>query len=199
MWKVLLAASAVALLSLPAAAQLYKWVDEKGVTHYSEKPPPDGRAKSLDIKTQGTGPNAGSAAPGTPNPGTRGAGAKGSTAKAAQPPRTPLEEELAQLSGNWATPAGRSPSFSILFQSIVGEVMAQYALKGSTKAFVASGNYELSGGGGKGALKADLSSSDRELGLAAERIDYAIKGDEMEVTLKSGAMAGTYRVIRAAR
>lgn len=26
-------------LSLPAAAQVYKWVDEKGVTHYGERPP----------------------------------------------------------------------------------------------------------------------------------------------------------------
>jgi hypothetical protein len=30
-------------LALPAAAQkMYKWVDEKGVTHFSENPPPDG-------------------------------------------------------------------------------------------------------------------------------------------------------------
>lgn len=27
-------------LALPAAAQVYKWVDEKGVTHYGERAPP---------------------------------------------------------------------------------------------------------------------------------------------------------------
>ncbi len=27
-----------------ASAQIYKWVDEKGVTHYTEQPPPDGKA-----------------------------------------------------------------------------------------------------------------------------------------------------------
>ena len=29
---------------LPASAAMYKWVDEKGVTHFSETPPPDGKA-----------------------------------------------------------------------------------------------------------------------------------------------------------
>ena len=37
-----LIAIAIALAALPAAA-IYKWVDEKGVTHFSETPPPDGR------------------------------------------------------------------------------------------------------------------------------------------------------------
>jgi hypothetical protein len=37
-------------LALPAAAAMYKWVDEKGVTHYSETPPPEGtQAKKIDI------------------------------------------------------------------------------------------------------------------------------------------------------
>lgn len=37
-------------LALPASAALYKWVDEKGVTHYSESPPPEGtQAKKLEL------------------------------------------------------------------------------------------------------------------------------------------------------
>ena len=37
-------------LALPAAAAMYKWVDEKGVTHYSETPPPEGtQSKKLDL------------------------------------------------------------------------------------------------------------------------------------------------------
>jgi len=45
----------VALLLAPlcAAAEMYKWVDEKGVTHYSESPPPDGKGGKVDIKPQG--------------------------------------------------------------------------------------------------------------------------------------------------
>ena len=30
-----------------AAAEVYKWVDEKGVTQYSESPPPDGKATKV--------------------------------------------------------------------------------------------------------------------------------------------------------
>jgi hypothetical protein len=40
-------------VALPAAAQkMYKWVDEKGVTHFSENPPPDGNpsAKQIEVK-----------------------------------------------------------------------------------------------------------------------------------------------------
>jgi hypothetical protein len=31
----------IALVSAAALADMYKWVDEKGITHYSESPPPD--------------------------------------------------------------------------------------------------------------------------------------------------------------
>jgi hypothetical protein len=35
------------------AQQMYKWVDEKGVTHYSETPPPEGTkgASKIEVKT----------------------------------------------------------------------------------------------------------------------------------------------------
>ncbi|MFZ3323692.1 MAG: DUF4124 domain-containing protein [Usitatibacter sp.] len=53
----------LAAVSLVAAADgMYKWVDEKGVTHYSESPPPDDptgkKATKLDIKPNGpSGPS----------------------------------------------------------------------------------------------------------------------------------------------
>jgi hypothetical protein len=54
-----IALSLLALLPLCAAAQMYKWVDEKGVTHYSETPPPDGKGGKVDIKPTGpAGPSA---------------------------------------------------------------------------------------------------------------------------------------------
>jgi hypothetical protein len=40
----------VAMLAFAAEAQMYKWVDEKGVTHYSESPPPDGKATKIEVK-----------------------------------------------------------------------------------------------------------------------------------------------------
>ena len=42
------------LVSLGALSQsMYKWVDEKGVTHFSETPPPDGAkgATKIEVKT----------------------------------------------------------------------------------------------------------------------------------------------------
>ena len=37
----------VALFAAPAGAEIYKWVDEKGVVNYSESPPPKGRARVI--------------------------------------------------------------------------------------------------------------------------------------------------------
>lgn len=46
----IVAALAVVLAGTPAWAQVYKWVDERGVTHYSDQAPPKQEAvKNLDI------------------------------------------------------------------------------------------------------------------------------------------------------
>lgn len=34
-------------LTLPCSAAIYKWVDENGVTHYSESPPPSQKAQEI--------------------------------------------------------------------------------------------------------------------------------------------------------
>lgn len=58
-----LIALALALAVTGAAAQaMYKWVDEKGVTHFSESPPPDGR-KASKIEPRITRPPAPAAVP----------------------------------------------------------------------------------------------------------------------------------------
>ena len=51
---------ALVIALTPALAQVYKWVDEKGVTHYSETPPPDKKASKVD-----TGPANAPVAPAT--------------------------------------------------------------------------------------------------------------------------------------
>jgi hypothetical protein len=52
----------VLILCTPAPAlAIYKWVDEKGVTHFSETPPPDGR-KATKVQPKVTPPS-GEAAP----------------------------------------------------------------------------------------------------------------------------------------
>jgi hypothetical protein len=45
------ALAALVVPVLAAAETMYKWVDEKGVTHYSSEPPPESaRATKLDVK-----------------------------------------------------------------------------------------------------------------------------------------------------
>lgn len=51
-----LIALAVALAAALPAHAIYKWVDEKGVTHFSEHPPPDGK-KSQKIEPKVTPPS----------------------------------------------------------------------------------------------------------------------------------------------
>ena len=46
----------LALFAFPVAAQIYKWVDEKGVSHFSETPPPDGKAKNRRVELKITMP-----------------------------------------------------------------------------------------------------------------------------------------------
>jgi hypothetical protein len=46
---------------LPAAAQMYKWVDEKGVTHYGERPPVGKKAQEVEQRLANPAPAPGKA------------------------------------------------------------------------------------------------------------------------------------------
>ena len=62
--KLFRACGAFALLlgAMTAGAQIHKWVDANGVTHYSEKPPADGKSKSIELR-EATPRSTGSSAP----------------------------------------------------------------------------------------------------------------------------------------
>ena len=62
----LLLAMGLLLCAAPSSAQMYKWVDEKGVTHYSESPPPGRKAQQIQQATPAPGPAPGSSAPPKP-------------------------------------------------------------------------------------------------------------------------------------
>lgn len=49
-------------LPVPAAAQVYKWVDEMGTTHYGEHPPQGTRATAVEQHMANPGPVPGTAA-----------------------------------------------------------------------------------------------------------------------------------------
>jgi hypothetical protein len=48
-------------LVVPAAAQVYKWVDEKGTTHYGERPPQGRKAQEVEQHLPNPGPAPGKA------------------------------------------------------------------------------------------------------------------------------------------
>ncbi len=50
-------------LLAPAAAQVYKWVDEKGVTHYGERPPQGRKANEVEQRLSNPAPAPGKTAP----------------------------------------------------------------------------------------------------------------------------------------
>jgi len=84
--KRLSVAIALALcVALPASAQMYKWVDEKGKVQYSDKPPPS-NIKTEKLRAPPPGPAA-------PAPSEAKAGAGKDAAKAG--PKTAAEQEQA--------------------------------------------------------------------------------------------------------
>jgi hypothetical protein len=51
--QILAGALAILLLSSPAlASKFYRWVDDKGVTHYTQTPPPEGTS-AREVRTHG--------------------------------------------------------------------------------------------------------------------------------------------------
>lgn len=94
----------LALVAVPALAQIYKWKDANGVMQYSDTPPPSNNVKSqvLDIKdipvsSIGLGSKAASAASGV---SARASAPANASASAQQNPATEKNEKLcAELRG----------------------------------------------------------------------------------------------------
>lgn len=61
--RALLACLALLSVAAGASAQVYKWRDERGVTHYGDKPPASSRQHAEVLKVTATAPNAPAALP----------------------------------------------------------------------------------------------------------------------------------------
>src|SRR5256885_16883599 len=55
--------------AVPAFAQVYKWVDERGVTHYGERPPQGSKASEVPNRLASPAPGAGAEANSPKDPG----------------------------------------------------------------------------------------------------------------------------------
>jgi glutaredoxin len=69
MVRIVLLLGMAALVSLPAIAQLYRWTDDKGVIHYSDKAPEKRDAKAVEIRINSYSGPATVASTGTPAAG----------------------------------------------------------------------------------------------------------------------------------
>jgi len=65
MFRTLVKVCVLSALVMPAMAQVYKWVDEKGMTHYGERPPQGGKAQELQAGQAPSEPPPGQAAQST--------------------------------------------------------------------------------------------------------------------------------------
>jgi hypothetical protein len=87
----------LAAMAAPAFAQVYKWVDERGVTHYGERPPQGAKASEVQDKLASPPPSREAARPsqkgepGSPPPNPV-PGAAPAPAPAAKAPPTPQEQ-----------------------------------------------------------------------------------------------------------
>lgn len=69
---ILLLMSAVLLWAVSASGEIYRWVDERGVTHFSDTPPGNESGSKIRKETSGTGTL--SVVPGPARPGAQPAG-----------------------------------------------------------------------------------------------------------------------------
>ncbi len=71
LFRALLHFLAFMIVAAPAFAQVYKWVDERGVTHYGERPPQGGKASEVPNRLASPAPGdvPGSQGSSPPSPG----------------------------------------------------------------------------------------------------------------------------------
>jgi hypothetical protein len=173
-----------ACLPALAAAQMYKWVDEKGVTHYSETPPPSGKSETLSIKPRSA-----------PEPPKEAVPAKPGAMQAASTP-DPKDNDLNRLAGTWKTAAGQVPAFEMGIMPFGGWVKFSFWWqRGGQTVVNNSSNFEYEGGKGQGRFTPTFPPSDaHEIDMMPTRIDYRLKDGVLEATVTSSLFAGSYRL-----
>jgi uncharacterized protein DUF4124 len=88
------AAAVFVIEAVPASAQVFKWVDERGVTHYGERPPQGAKASEVQNKLASPAPGSAGGADSSPPRDQRPEGQAASKDAAAKPKPPPTREEL---------------------------------------------------------------------------------------------------------
>lgn len=85
------------LLGAPSGAEVYKWVDQNGVTHYGQNPPPDTPSEQITTPSAPAAKTPGSGAPETGTTEASSGTAPGDgEQQTAQPTETVPPEKLAE-------------------------------------------------------------------------------------------------------
>jgi len=173
-------------------AQLYKWVDEKGVMHYTETPPP-GKAV-LPMRSVPHPPNAAQPAGKPPE-------AKQSEAK--QPaPEIPRDIKALYdrnlLAGSWGTNLADKTQISIVFTPLGTSsgtelIVGQRWVRDGKMSFKANMHYRIAmGSGGRGVLEGD-DPNEKEV---PPRLFYSLQGNTLVLDVSGGKYEGQYRLTK---
>ncbi len=182
----ILVALALAAAASGALAQFYRWVDEKGVTHYSASPPPGQKAQEIRILTP---PPKASAEPAR-NPLAVVKPAVGSR------PSVAVIDDRNRLLGSWGTAPAAPVQISVVFAPLNRSggaelLVSQRWVRGDKMSFKSEVPYRISiGGGGRGLLETDGMT---ETDLPA-KITYVLDGNALLLGASDGNSADMHRL-----
>lgn len=180
----------VALVLMAAAfgvlAELYKWVDEKGVTHYTESPPPGKKAQELRNNTS---------SPSSAEPSRKPPAANKQSTETR--PNSAWLYDRNRLTGSWGTAATEGIQVSIVFRpwntpSGAEFLVGQRWVRGDKMSFNGNMHYKIYGSGGRGILE---TSETNEANVPA-RIGYALDGNALILSVNGGIYAGKHRLTK---
>jgi Domain of unknown function (DUF4124) len=176
-----------------ADAQLYKWVDEKGRTQYSDKPQAGQKSREMKIQASPSSPvqtpqGAGSRDLPAQATGSKGPGAGTQTAAAGDGKR---------LHGSWATAPGTrvAVNFAVTNRDGVEVLVGQQWSIGGTSQIDTGSRYSIDGSGGNGTMSARDAPGQHTPDVPAQ-IGYRIDGDALILSVSSGLYAGEHTLTR---
>lgn len=175
-----------------ADAQLYKWVDEKGRTQYSDKPQAGQKSQAIRTQTAPSSPAQAPASAGKPDQPGQATEGKGPRAAATAAPT-----DAKRMHGAWSTEPGSrvNVSFAVTFRDgsevTVGQ---QWSLAGRSQVDTPS-RYAVNGSGGNGTMSAQNALNPQAPDVPAT-MGYQLDGNTLILSVSSGLFAGEHTLTR---
>lgn len=176
-----------------ADAQLYKWVDEKGRTQYSDKPQAGQKSQQMKTQAPQSSPAQAPAGAGTPDAAGKAQDGKGARAGA----QTAAPNDAKRMHGGWASEPGArvDVNFAVNFRDgSEVTVSQQWSIAGRSQVDTPS-RYAVNGSGGNGTMQAQNALSPQAPDVPAS-IAYRLEGDALILSVGSGLFAGEHTLKR---